>query len=272
MGRQLPELAEYGRFVRRHAVLLAVCALAGLASTIVWHAQVPPTYTATSAVLLNPVPTFAGTDPSGRAPRDVTIDTDAQLVRSSSTIAAVARAVGRDRRSVAASLQVSAPSLTRVLQISYTAADPATARAGAVAAGRSLISARREFLGALQPSQIARLQLEVARLDAELQELVAEQARLERRVDLEERVGVLRNRLTALYAARTEPGRVLRAPTLPSEPDPTDSEVPLTSGTMLGLLAGCGIGAVRDARQRRRWANSPSTSSPNRRTASSAPA
>lgn len=271
----LPELGQYGRFVRRHGRLLVVCALAGLAAAAAWHTQTPSTYTSTTSVLLNPVPTFAGTDPSGRAPRDVTVDTDAQLVRSSPTLAAVARAVGQDPGDVAAALEVSAPSLTHVLEISFTAADPRTARLGAATAGHSLLESRREFLGALQPGQLALLQVEVARLESELEDVVARHGSVERRAALEEQLQVLRGRLRNLYVTRSEPGHILEAATLPPGPDPTDVEVPLTSGAMLGLLAGCGLGAVRDNRQRRRWANSAnmaSTSSPNRRTASRAPA
>jgi hypothetical protein len=196
-------------------------------------------------------------------------------VQSASTLGAVSRAVGEDQADVAAALTLSAPPLTNVLDISFTASDPRTARRGAATAGSSLIAARREFLGALQPGEIADLQVEVARLDDELADLVATDARLERRDELERRIQVLRNRLRNLYAAQAQPGHVLRAATLPVSPDPTDVEVPLTSGVMLGVLAGCGLGALREGRQRRRWADSAnmaSTSSPNRRTASRAPA
>ena len=275
MDRSLPELAEYGRFVGRNVRLLVACASVGLLVAAAWHAGEPATYTSTTSVLLKPVPEFAGTDPSGRAPREVTVDTDAQLVQSGPTLAAVSRAVGEDPADVAASLTLSAPPLTQVLDISFTASDPRTARLGAATAGRSLIAARREFLGALQPGEIGRLQVEVARLDDELTQLVVTDAGLERRQALAERIQVLRNRLRGLYAAQAQPGHILRAATLPSSPDPTDVEVPLTSGAMLGLLAGCGLGALSEGRQRRRRAdaaNMSSTSSANRRTASRAPA
>ena len=275
MDRPLPELADYGRFVCRNFRLLVACASVGLLVAAGWHAQTPPTYTSTTSVLLTPVPEFAGTDPSGRAPREVTVDTDAQLVQSGPTLTAVSRAVGEDPADVVAAFTLSAPPLTNVLNISFTASDPRTARLGAATAGRSLIAARRQFLGALQPRETAQLQVAVARLDDELAQLDATDVRPERQDALGERIQVLRNRLRNLYAAQAQPGRILRAATLPTSPDPTDVEVPLTSGAMLGLLAGCGLGALRDNRQRRRWANSAnmaSTSSPNRRTASRAPA
>jgi hypothetical protein len=262
-----PELAHYLGFARRHGRMLAGCAVVGLLCGAGWEAWQPPVYTATASVLLTPVPGYVDTDPTGREPRTVTIDTDALLVRSATPAAAVARALGQGRAQTEAALGLSAPALTEVLLISYTDRDPRDARLGAAVAARTLIAARREFLGALQPGQIARLQLEVTRRAAELEELEASGGSRTRRDDLAEALATLRSRLTQLYAARRTPGEVLQAPRLPSAPDPTDPEVPLTSGLLLGLLLGCGAGVLREAGQRRRaerWASIASTSSPKR--------
>jgi uncharacterized protein involved in exopolysaccharide biosynthesis len=267
MRSSQPELGHYLAFARRHARALVVCAAVGVVCATGWQLRQPPTYTATASVLLTPVPGYVDTDPAGREPRTVTIDTDAQLVRSAAPVAAVARALGQDPATTLAGLRLSAPSLTEVLEVSYTDGDPRDARLGAAVAARSLINARREYLAALQPGQIGVLQLEVTRRAAELDALAAAGASRTRRETLAEALATLRSRLAGLYAARRTPGEVLQAPRLPDAPDPTDPEVPLTSGLLLGLLAGCGAGALRDAGQRRRAdrsASIASTSSPNR--------
>lgn len=237
--------------------------LLGVVVAVGWLAWTPATYTATTAVLLTPVPTFVDVE-SGREPRLVTLDTDAQLLTSAGTERAVSRAVGIDVPTVETALSVSAPALTRVLRVSFTASDPTVAMLGSRVAARHLISARRQTLAALQPQQVAVLQVEVADRDAELRRLEASGADVSRRRDLQDRLATLRARLAGLYAARGEPGRVLRAAVPAERADPGSPEVALASGAMLGLVAGCALGLVRDRRQRPRRISSESTSSPKR--------
>jgi capsular polysaccharide biosynthesis protein len=263
MKRHEPELAQYAVFVRRQAMLLTVCTLVGMAAAAWWLVRTPPTYTATAAVLLAPVPGFVDTDPDGRAPRAVTVDTDAQLLRSARVVGAVARAAGQDPATVADSFHVSAPSLTRVLRISFTASEPGAARLAAETAAAELIAARREYLPALHPDQIAKLQVQVADQERQLERLVAAGDQPQRRRQLEDGLATLRSRLANLYMAHARPGRVLQAPALPTRPDAGDPEVPITSGAMLGLLTGCALAAARERRQRPRVVNSSSTSRPN---------
>jgi polysaccharide biosynthesis transport protein len=187
---------------------------------------------------------------------------------SSTTVAAVARATDDAPVAVAAGLNMSAPPLTQVLRLSYTSPQPRKAQLGAMVAARSLIASRREFLGAVQLDQIARLQLEVARRAADLEELEAVGAGLERRLEAQDQLGTLRTRLTDLYAARANPGEVLEAARPPTAADSTDPEVALATGALLGLSFGLGVAWLYEARQRRRAANRSSTRAPNRSAAS----
>jgi uncharacterized protein involved in exopolysaccharide biosynthesis len=268
MSRTHPELTTYASFVRRHVVLLAVCALLGLVTGVGWNAASARSYTATAAVLLTGVPGYVDVETGGRPPREVTIDTDAHLARSIAVVAAVARRTGMTRQQVVARLHVSAPELTEVLHLSFTAADPDTARAGAAAAGRALVSARRDVLGALQTDQIARLQLALAERRAELTALGSSQGSDAREEALQLQVATLRQRLKELYAARLVPAEVLQRPVRPRQADPSEPEVALTSGLLTGLCVGLAVAAWRDRAQRRRLERSASTSSPNRRAAS----
>jgi uncharacterized protein involved in exopolysaccharide biosynthesis len=268
MSSMQPELTHYVSFVRRHWLVLVLGSVIGLAGAAGWHAQQAPTYTSTASVMLTPVPGFVDTDPSGRAPRSVTIDTDAQLAVSSTTVTAVARATGDAPAAVAAGLTISAPPLTRVLRLSYTSPQPRKAQLGATVAARSLIASRREFLGAVQLDQIASLQLEVARRAADLDQLEAAGASLERRGEAQDQLGTLRTRLTELYAARLNPGEVLEAARPPIAADPTDPEVALATGALLGLSFALGVAWLSEARQRRRAANRSSTRAPKRSAAS----
>jgi polysaccharide biosynthesis transport protein len=268
MSNTQPELTHYLSFVRRHWLVLVLGTVIGVVGAAGWHAQQPPVYTSTASVLLTPVPGFVDTDPTGRAPRSVTIDTDAQLAASSTTVAAVARATGDARATAAAGLNMSAPPLTRVLRLSYTAPQPRKARLGAMVAARSLLASRREFLGAIQLDQIARLQLEVARRAGDLEQLEAAGAGLERRREAQDQLGTLRTRMTDLYAARSSPGEVLEAARTPTAPDPADPEVALATGALLGFSFALGVAWLSEARQRRRAANRSSTRAPKRSAAS----
>lgn len=246
-------LGHYTRFARRYAVLLVSCMCGGLLAGLGWALLQPPSYSATASVILSPVPSYVSVATSGRLPRQVTIDSDAQLVRDPTVLGAVAMAVGGDADDVEERIRVTAAPLTQVLLITFTTDSPAEAAAGATAAANSFIGVRQESLGALQEDQIGRLEYRMTELQARL-DSQGEQSPVVLSDDpLVSQIAELSQRYADLERIRTSSAEVSRTATPPSAPDPTNDEVPLTSGVMGGLLAGCVIGAARDmvrARQR----------------------
>jgi hypothetical protein len=179
-------------------------------------------------------------------PPEVTIDTDAQLLRTPQVLSAVADALGTDQARAADALSVTASPSSRVLHVTVTTARATDAAAAANAAVEALIQARRHTLGALRNNQLRQLQF--LALD---QERVLARAQSRRLVvpvrdDLFDRVVQVRTRMSELEAARQAPAQVVGPALAPTSADRANTEVPVTSGAMLGLLGGCLLGATRD--------------------------
>jgi uncharacterized protein involved in exopolysaccharide biosynthesis len=245
-GASAPLLADYAGFVRRHRWWLAGLVVAGIAVGAVLATRAPATWTATASVALTPVPKYV-TDTSSRLePPAVTIDTDAQLLRSPEVVAAVAGTLGVDPRTAVGRVTVTASPLSRVLHVSVTASSPARAAAAADAAVTALGVARRDTLGALRDDQVNQVRALVDRTESELARQQASRVVVPATDDLFATLVEQRQTLDELEEARREPVRVVAVARPPHRPDPADPEVPLVSGAALGLLLACAVGAVRD--------------------------
>ena len=109
---------------------------------------------------------------------------------------------------------------------------------------------RADVLGALRDDQLSRLQMLVS---AQEELLAKEQSRsmlLPATDELFQQMVELRRGLDELEDARAETGVVLQPALPPSRANYSNTEVPVVSGAMLGLLCACGLGALRDARRR----------------------
>lgn len=242
----LPTLADHLRFVGRHARIVTSLMALGLLVGLGWAIQEPATYSATASVELTPVPKYITPVTDELAAPEVTIDTDAQLLASPQVLNAVGARLDTDNETAATHLLVSASPNTYVLHVTVESSSPVTAAAAADAAAAALIEVRRESLGALQEDQI----LQLGRLVTQQEQVLArEQSRevlIPESAESFAHLVELRAALEELQWARQEPGRLVRASTAPRAPDYANSEVPIVSGAMLGLLAGCLIGAGRD--------------------------
>ena len=236
----MPTLELYVGFVRRHALLLLVTMAAGLAGGLLLNQMHPATFTARASVLLAPLPTYAETDPTVD-PRQVTIDTDAQLVRSQSTLARVANATDTTVATVGTHLSVSAQPLTRVLHIDFTSTDPRRAARGAQVAAEHVLALRASVLpGAPKENlEYVREALAAIRDEIQAQEGSAPDGLLQLRLTQ------MREFLRSIVHSTHATGEVLTRAATPTGRDSANREVAPASGVMLGLLAGVMIGAGR---------------------------
>jgi len=136
-------LGDYVQFARRNIVLISVFVLLGLAGGDYVQMQSNKSFTSTASILLAPVPTYVSLAASGPPPSEITIDTDARLLRYEQTLDRVAAATGEDRASVAKRLNVTAPTSTRVLKVSYTAPDRNAATVGISPAAQTFAASNR---------------------------------------------------------------------------------------------------------------------------------
>ncbi len=247
---RLPLWSDYPRFVLRHRVAIGTFMALGLLVGLAWSLVQPTTYSSTASVALAPVPKYVVATGVGLAPPEVTIDTDAQLLNSPEVLKVVAGALGSDAVVAREHLSVTASPNTHVLHVTVTASAPQVAAKAADGAAAALVQVRREALGALRLDQLRLMRLWVGGQEDLLAKEQSRRLVIPAYDDFFAQVVELRSGLQELEEARLAPAEVLN-PALPaSRHDYPNTEVPLTSGAMVGLLAGCLLGAGQDRRRR----------------------
>lgn len=240
----LPLWSEYTGFVRRRIVAIGALTMVGLLLGLGWAWQQPASYSATASVVLTPVPKYVAPSTGDSAPPPVTIDTDAQLLRSHRVLAAVAEVVGGDPDSADRHLTVTASPHTRVLHVTVSAGSATTAADAANAAVAALAEVRRSTLGALRLDQMRQLRFLIDEQERQVAaEGSAEVAAYDRQAT---QILELERGLTSLEEARARPLEVVTSAAPPPGADYANTEVPVVSGAMVGLLCGCLLARARD--------------------------
>ena len=248
----LPTWSAYVGLVRRSWVLLVVLPLVGLVIGFGVARAKPHTYSATTDVVVYPVPAYVTVDNNTKA-RTVTIDSDAQLVLGSEVRKQVAQTVGLTEPEVQRGLSVGAVPLSTVLKITFSAGNPADAVRGATAAAQAFLQVRTEAMVALRDSQIDHV---ADRLRVVQTRLLAEQSAnpaLGTDDPVLDLYRTLHDRLQNLQNLRAVSAEVIDQAQRPTDPDSVDTEVPVTSGLMIGFLLACMVGWMRDVLRRSRF-------------------
>jgi uncharacterized protein involved in exopolysaccharide biosynthesis len=218
----------------------------GLLAGFAWSLQQPSTYSATASVALNPVPKYV-TDPTTElVPPEVSIDTDAQLLRSPRVLGAIGAVLDRDPEEASAHLSVTASPLSHVLHVTVRARSGQLAAKAANAAVAAFIDVRRSTLPAFQQDQLSQLRFYISNQERLLAKQQARRVVIPARDDLFAQLTQLRASLEELEAAYRNPADPLSPAVAPQRADYPNTEVPLMSGAMLGLLGACLVGAARD--------------------------
>ncbi len=242
----LPVASDYTRFVRRHAVVVLGLVALGLVAGLGVSLTGTRTWSATTSVALAPVPVYVMPTVDELAPPEVSIDTDAQLLRSPTVLAAVGEALGTSPAASEQHLSVTASAGSHVLHVTVSGADPVKVARAADAAATTFVDVRRESLGSLSNDQVRQLRFLVLAQDALLARQQARRVVVASTDDLFADLQQLRTRLDEVRDARATPAQVIAPAPDRGRADYPNTEVPLTSGAALGLLAGCVAGAARD--------------------------
>ncbi len=252
------DLTDYASLLRRRwsSILLLVTAGVGAGAALLRFT--PPAYTASAQVLVTATGLQEQTNQlTNRQRESLNLDTEAQIARS----AVVARRAGTVLKSTPGPVEVSVPPNTSVLEISYTAADPNSAAAGAGAYAQAYLANRREAATRALDIQLRALLAKLKQVNGNLTTVVAtlpglpkgtaeRTMALQRQNVLSRQVYNLTVKYDALKTIAVTPGSVISdavAPTRPSAPSPP---LYLGSGLMTGLLAGVGLARLRDRLQR----------------------
>ncbi|SNT41631.1 Chain length determinant protein [Streptosporangium subroseum] len=248
------DLADYASLLRRRWPIFLVLLAAGVGGGVVSLLAAPSAYTAFAQVLVVATgPQEQTNQVTSRQRESLNLDTEAQIVQS----AVVAKKAEKVLKSIPGPVEVSVPPNTSVLQISYTAGDPAAAAAGANAYARAYLAYRSEsFTGALT-AQLKVLLIKLKQVNASLAKVAATLPGLakgtaERTVALQQQNVLSRQSytLTAKYDAfktvAVIPGSVISGAVAPTEPSAPSPPLHLGGGLMAGLLSGVGAAWLRD--------------------------
>jgi capsular polysaccharide biosynthesis protein len=249
------DLGEHLSLLRRRWLLLLGCVLAGGTTGLALLRIVPPSYTATTQLLVTPVGVSEQVNQVTTRQREpLNLDTEAQIAMSSVVAAKAAQAVNATALEPA---EVSVPPNSSVLSISYSAADPVTAAAGSRAYAEAYLAHRTESAQAALLAQQKLLLAKLKHVNTSLSAVIKQLGGLTRGTAAHtlatHRQGVLNrqaNSLTLKYdALRTlavTPGSVISPATAPSAPSSPSLPLCLGSGLMAGLLLGVAAAMLRD--------------------------
>jgi capsular polysaccharide biosynthesis protein len=261
-------LVAYFSYFRRHIPIIAACMAVGvLVGFAIGHRVA--TYVGTAAVLAPPldlgphgVPGEATTPL--REKDAVTPDTEAQIATSTPVLTAVRNATGlrANFADLSKRVTIDAPANTQVLAISFEARHPKAAKLGAQAAAEAFIAERSRLISDRQVADIGALD---AQIDALRDDLAAATTRVSTSGDVGRTLGQLQQGAiidkirslqrtqTRLATAQTDAGTILRPASESALRVRLGREVPVTTGLLLGLLAGLGLGQVRRRRFVSAW-------------------
>jgi uncharacterized protein involved in exopolysaccharide biosynthesis len=242
----LPLWSDYTSFVRRHRLVVAVLVNFGLLVGLAWGMMQPATYSATASVALAQVPVYVMRSTGELVPPEVSIDTDAQLLHSPAVLGAVAEALGVDDAAASDRLSVTASPSSHVLHVTVASTSARRAADAANAAVTALIDVRRQALGSLRLDELRQLRLLLSTQERELGQEQSSRLVILANDELFASILELRTSLDELEDARRQPAEIVSSARPPTAQDHPNTEVPVTSGAMLGLLAGCLVGVVRD--------------------------
>ena len=264
------EFAGYLAVLRRRWWIILVLACVGILAAGAYIAVSPKGYTATSTVNVTPIGVSqsqsGGAVAGGRTSSAVNLDTEVQIVQSSS-VAAIAAHDLRSSLTPAAlvkNISVVVPANSSVLQISCTArsaqqsAACANAFAAAYLANRSATAAStnstqlntiKRQLNALE-KRTAQLTIQSRSLPVNSPQRASAQAQLQTAAS---QLRALANQSAALSAsgAAASGGSIITKATPPTKPSSPKKSVILPSGLLAGLLIGLLIAFAWDKRDTR---------------------
>ncbi len=233
--------------LRRQWALVTGCALAGVVLAVLAALLLPVTYSASTVVVVAPLPTnpLSTTAPSSR---DISTETEARVVASSSVAQRVAAASGGTSvtSDLLDRLSVTSPANSQVLVIAYADSTPAAAALGANGFADAYLSYRTDLANDRKRAIATGIDQRIRGLQAQL---AGQPAAV--RAGLAVEIADLRRQAGELGVAPVVAGEVVDRATLPSTSRTRRLPLFLVSGLLLGTLAGIALALVRNRRDDR---------------------
>ena len=263
------EFAGYLGVLRRRWWVVLVLACVGILAAGAYIAKAPKAYTATATVNVTPTgvsQTQGGAVAGGRTNSAVNLDTEAQIVKSSSVAAIAARALHTPLTPTALlqNVSVAVPANSSVLQISCQAKSAAQASVCANAFAAAYIQNRNASAAATIDSELKTVRGELTSLEKSTTRLnlqitsfpVNSPQRASAESQLQSDTGQLKslaNQAASLsaQAAANSGGSIITKATPPATASSPKKKIILPSGLLAGLLIGLIIAFVWDKQDTR---------------------
>ena len=241
-------------------------ALVGLLLAALYLFLAPPSYTATSVVVLRPVVENPFTYPSSGADRTVNMNVENGIATSNEVVDAVASATGTTPDAVRASLNVEVPVGALILRFLYNDPNEGKAVTGANTAAETYLSVREGMYRAQRDAQLASYDQSIKTVSQQEQQArnalprngsaggtptPAVQAAIERVNALNQQLNDLAGRRADTAAINVSPGNVTRVATAPLPSNRRTAVMLLAAGLFGGLIAGVVLAFVRESLDRR---------------------
>ncbi|MFG1703844.1 YveK family protein [Nonomuraea sp. M3C6] len=249
------DLDEHLALLRRRWLVLVGCVVFGGTAGLALMRLTPPSYTATTQVLVMPVGAQEpGNQVTARQREPLNLDTEAQVAQSA---VVAARAAGTLGGVVPGPVEVSVPPNSAVLWISVTAPEPGAAAAQSRAYAEAYLANRREStltaMAEQQQAVLGKLKQVNAGIDLVIKELgglargSAEHAiATQRQGVLNRQAASLALKYDALRTVAVTPGTIISQAAPPSAPSSPSLPLYLGTGLMAGLLTGSAAAYARD--------------------------
>ena len=132
-------LGDYVGLLRRQWLAVLLCLILGVGLAFAYVKFAPKEYRSQASVLV----TATTTDGSSNKASEINLDTEAQLVTSTETVAVAAKTLGAPPSDVADRVNVSVPPNTEILDITYVAGTAQDAQKGARAFADAYLKQRQ---------------------------------------------------------------------------------------------------------------------------------
>jgi succinoglycan biosynthesis transport protein ExoP len=263
-GRELP---DYFGFLRRQALVIILAVLVVTGAAVGLLAQTASVYTSHASVLVQPLASGASSVVGGRTDGAINLDTEAQILKSTSIAQSVQKQLNTTATTTAliGRLSVAVPANSSVMTIGYQAHSPAKAAAGAQAFAQAYLANRAATANADVKEQVnsylkqrAALQAELLAVTKRLQiESASSSAGIydrQQKTLVTNEIQDLNSNLNTLQGQVVIPGQIIGAAVIPGQPSGPNSQLYIVSGVIAGLVLGLLLGLARDGRRRRRLA------------------
>ena len=254
--------------LRRHAVLIILSVIGFGVVAGAYAATLPPTYVATSSVLLRATPGNALSPALSSSGPEITIamGTESGAALSPRVAAIASKIMGSTIQPQSPAISVSSPPNTMILEIQYTARSAKDAQSGAQAVAEAVLQNRQER------AQSAR-QFQLDAFNAQEKSATADLAKWSKAASVTKappeaaqqlqlhasQLATLQNSVSALDATDTNPGTLIGPAVLPTTPSGLTALMLIPIGLAFGLAVGMVIAIWRALRDDRVQASAEST-------------